>query len=113
MKVNFKKTALHFTGEPITEKKTVKTPEGKNEEVTVTRTLEHFVCSALFAAQGKNQGENADAAFSTYKLLQRIMKATEEEEVEITVEEAALIKSEVSKNYVFGISGQIIELLEG
>ena len=90
MKVNFNKTFSTYNGEDS------------------QQSIKDAVCKGLYAA---GDGVSADDKMIAYRLNLKIIPATKE--VEITTEEASLIKRLCEKTLVAGAYGQIVDLIEG
>jgi hypothetical protein len=75
-------------------------------------TLGFVVIRALDAKYQDEQNQAPSALFDRYKLASRIRKANPDETVELSIDEAKLIKDTVPKMYAPGIFGQIWDALE-
>lgn len=93
MKVNFNRQFKDFRGEYL---------KGEN--------IAHSVAEALFF-YGKDKPVNRDEKFKAYCLSQKIVQ--QDGMVEITTEEASLIKEVCGECLTAGGYGQIYELIEG
>ena len=95
MKVNFNRKIRDFKG------------------LESNEAMSDIVAQALYQAGGNEDGLTADDKFRAYKLCQCVISASERgESVNISAEDAALIKKVCEKCYVAGAYGQICEIIE-
>lgn len=92
MKVNFNRKFKDYNGSEM---------EGENIAMMVAKSLFTY---------GNAETVDADTKFRAYMLSQKIVHATGD--VEITVEEASLIKEVCGKSLVAGGYGQVCEIIE-
>lgn len=95
MKINFEQKIFSIKGKPI------KGNDGSDLDLET-------VCGSSLLTAGQNL--NGEASFKQYKLAKKISSGGE---VEITVEEAAMIKDLVGKNWGPVVVGPVYEILEG
>lgn len=96
MKVNFNKMIKSFKGEDMIDASTNK-----------PLSMRDFLCGCLFLYQ---DSAIPDEKYKAWKLLHKI---NTDGSVDITVEEAALIKKVSSPRSQAGIFGQIVDTIEG
>lgn len=94
---NFKQTIKDYKGQPL------KDAQG-NEQV-----MSDLIGVQLFAAGGKKILSPEDK-MRAYKLCVQMQQHPET--VDLTTEDAALIKSIVDEGFVAGVYGQVVELIE-
>ena len=101
MKINLNFAFVNLKGEPI--------PKGKDEEDATQLNLKAVCVSSLL---GSYQDERIDGAekLSRYRLAVKISNAIDE--VELTVEEIALIKKLIAKMFSVLVTGQVWEYIE-
>lgn len=76
-------------------------------------TLGLVVVRALDAKYRDDDNAAPSALFERYRLASRIRKAAPDEAIDLSIDEAKLIKDTVPKMYAPGIFGQIWDALEG
>lgn len=89
MKVNFNRTFLNYNGEDS------------------RQSIKDAVCKCLYSI---GEGVSAEEKLMAYRLNLKIIPATEQ--VEITTEEASLIKRICEKTLVAGAYGQVVDIVE-
>lgn len=103
MKVNFNQAFKSFDGTEVTEPYEVKEGVTKHRP----KMISTMVASFLFLGEGLTSVEEK---MMSANLSQRIYSATEP--VEISVEEASLIKQLAGKTLIAGAYAQVVNLLE-
>ncbi len=72
-----------------------------------------MVVRALDAKYRDDDSVAPSVLFERYRLASRIRKATPDEAIDLSIDEAKLIKDTVPKMYAPGIFGQVWDALEG
>lgn len=106
--MNLEKSFKDYKGEDIVVKKEIPTKDGKKEYVEEKQLIKDTVCKCLYSC---GEGFTADEKYSAYKLNLRLIPSSKE--LELTLEEASLIKKTAEKSLTAGAYGQIVELIEG
>lgn len=108
MKVNFNNAFKNYKGEEILVKKETIEKDGQKKIVEVPQLIKDTVCQCLFTC-----GENftQEEKYKAYKLNQSIVNSTKD--VEISTEDASLIKKVCCGSLTAGAYGQISDLIEG
>lgn len=94
---NFKTTIKDYKGQPLTD------AQGKEQ------MMSDLIGAQLFTA-GAKAALSPDDKMRAYKL--SVMMQQTPEAVTLTTEDAALIKSIMGDNFVAGVYGQIVEVIE-
>jgi len=77
----------------------------ENEEVT-------FASICIGAVLAKGEQETGTMKFSNYQLAEKLAAAKVDEDIELTIEEAKVIKDKVGTHYTAVLVGPIYKLLE-
>lgn len=96
MKVNFNKPFLNYKGETLQD-------QNDNDQLMIDA-----VCSNLYTSR---ELDTPEEKYKAFQLCQRI--ATSKKDIEVSSEEAILIKKVCNAALIPGAYGQIEELLEG
>lgn len=88
----------------------VKDFDGKDSNNNLARVLSKNI---FFLSDGKLFQLSYDDKYKAYKIGQRIAESVNQGEIEITTEEASLIKQIASVVLTIGGFGQVVELIEG
>lgn len=99
MKRNFNFPLLNYKGEEI------KDENGNNQ------LMSDIVSLRLFAVGNSGEPASPEKKMQAYRVMKRIQ--TKPEEVELSAEDAVLIKEIGKDTMVSGIYGQLVDVLEG
>lgn len=107
MKVNFNKVLKDYKGQDSYRNVEV-IKDGKKEIEMQCQLIKDLVCQALFAC---SEGLTSDEKYRSYKLNLFIILSMED--IEISSEDATLIKKVCDKFLTAGAYGQVVDLIEG
>lgn len=114
MKVNFNTPFKNYKGEDM-QKEVEVLRDGKNAKELQPVLIADILAQNLYNGEGiertGNAGKDNEAKFKAYQLCHRIFNASDA--VDLTAEEALLIKQVSAASLTAGAYGQIVELLEG